>query len=526
MGPGRRGRSLIRRGLPLPLDPHRRSPRPGLWREALACAAGGATALAFAPIHQVYAAIFGPAVLFALWRGLGVWRAARVGLGYGLGLFGVGVSWVYVSLHTFGQAPVAFAALATVLLVAFMALYLALLGVGFAVLAPRPGLPRLLGVVPALWVLLEALRSHLFTGFPWLLVGYSQIDTPLGELAPWGGVYLVSWATIFTAGGLVALGEAVIRRHWRQGLGLVLAVGLVWGAGALASQVRWTTPHGAPQAVTLIQGNVDARQRWGAGGLQAILDHYLALSYRFGADSPLVVWPELAIPLLYEQLPRDYLVQLDRLTAGGERGLLLGIADGSWMTGAIYNAMVGVGNVSGRYYKRQLVPFGEYLPLRWAFGLFHQWVEIPMADFTPGPAVQDPIEVGDQPVGMAICYDAAYGHLLRRGIETARWLVTVSNDAWFGDSLAPAQHLQIARMRAKELERPMARATNTGISAFIDERGRVMDRTRQFVATGLTGTLQPRQGLTPLGRFGDGGVFALVVLTLGAGILAARRSHP
>ncbi|MBL8251942.1 MAG: apolipoprotein N-acyltransferase, partial [Candidatus Competibacter sp.] len=291
--------------------------------------------------------------------------------------------------------------------------------------------------------------------------------------------------------------------------------------------VRWVEPAGPALRVALVQGNIEQNLKWQPQHLDDTLERYVGLSLPEHGRSDVIVWPETAIPAFY----RDVVPFLDAL---GEKAredqvdYLIGIPTGSWETRDFRNSVIGAGRELTFYHKRRLLPFGEYLPLRSLLLVFRKWVTIPMADFLPGEREQPPLRAGGQPVGISICFEAVFGNEIRLALPEATWLVNVSNDGWFKDSLAPHQHLQIARMRSREAARHMARATNTGISALIDERGRIVARSGLLQTEVVRGEVSPLRGLTPYARFGDGPAVILTValLALGSWLGRSGRHQP
>ncbi len=482
-----------------------------------AVAAGLALPLAFAPFGLFPLAPLALAVLFHLWRAVSPRRAFWLGYLFGLGYFGFGVSWVAVSMYRFGGMGVVLSGLATILFVLLLAAFPAAVGGlwrrGFS--AVRLPLALLLAL-PALWVSLEWLRGWIFTGFPWLLVGYSQIDAPLAGLAPVLGVYGVSLAVALSA-ALLVYGVAVPAQRGRALAALVL----LWLSAAGLGQVDWSQPAGDPLRASLIQGNVPQNLKWRPDQRQPTIDLYTRLSRAAFADSDLIIWPETALPAYYHQAERFL------------RGLAQEAAPATLLTGLpvrpasdpsrYYNAVVAMTEPPQFYFKRHLVPFGEYVPLKSLLGGLLDILHVPMADFSRGDEDQPPLAVAGQFLAVSICYEDAFGEELIRALPAATVLVNVSNDAWFGDSLAPPQHLQMARMRSLETARPMLRATNNGISAIIDHRGLVLARSPQFRVFSLHGEAQPRRGATPYVTTGNASVLGLLGLCLL--LAAARRRH-
>ncbi|NIR61284.1 MAG: apolipoprotein N-acyltransferase [Gammaproteobacteria bacterium] len=485
--------------------------------EAGALAAGGLLVAGYAPLGLFPLALILPAALFLLWERVTPRRAFRLGFLFGLGLFGFGVSWVYVSISRFGNTTPVLAASAALALVLVVALFPAL--VGYLANRWARGVPvaRLVLAYPALWVLAEWARGWLGTGFPWLALGYSQSDALLAGLAPLGGVYLVGLATAVSAGlvALVVRARAPVSR-W-AGVGAL--VGL-WLLSGLAGQVEWTRPSGAPLRVALVQGNIGQGIKWVPEQHESTLERYRALTAAHW-DAELIVWPETAVTAFYHEV-QPYLAALEREALDHEAALIVGVPVMDTATGRYYNSVVSLGGDRDFYHKRHLVPFGEYVPLEPLLGRLLDVLRVPMSDFAAGDPGRATLEAAGKRLGMSICYEDAFGREVIDALPEASLLVNVSNDAWFGDSLAPHQHLQIARMRAREAGRAMLRATNTGISALIGPRGEVRARAPQFEPRVLTGTAQPRRGATPYVRAGNAPAVWLAVLAAAAAVGLSR----
>ena len=434
--------------------------------------------------------------------------AALTGWLFGLGFFLVGVSWIFVSLSTFGGMPAPVAALATALFCAAMALYPALAAVLFVRLAPPPGMRRAL-VFAALWTLTEWLRGWVLTGFPWLAVGYSQTPpSPLAGYAPLLGVYGVSLLAALV-GALFAEDVSTGRRTPARLFALGTAIVLVL-AGAALSGRAWTKPQGEPLSVALLQGNVAQDLKW----RPEKLDESMRIYYELMRDHPaqLTVLPETALPTIRSQLPVDYLDAMQRLAERRNGDLLFGIVTGDAARYANSVLTLNRGTGAQQYDKSHLVPFGEFVPP--GFAWFMRLASIPMSDFTPGPVKQAPLSLGDQRIAVNICYEDAFGEEIIGALPEATLLANVSNVAWFGDSLAPAQHLQIARLRALETGRMMLRATNTGMTAIVGADGNVQAVLPPFTRAALTGKVQGYTGSTPFTRWGNGPAVILSMLLL------------
>jgi len=491
-------------------NPETKGIKPSFLQPLIALAAGFAGVLGFGPFGFFWASLASVAVLVWLWWDAAPRRAAWLGFLYGAGLFGAGVSWVYVSMHVYGHMPPWMAGLAVVVFVAILSLYPALVGWLYRGFLARRGLPAAAAGLPALWALSEWVRGWAFSGFPWLSLGYSQVDAWLGGWSPVLGVYGVSWLVMLNA---VLLVSAL--RHdqprWRAAAAVV--IGAAWLGGLALSQVRWADADGPPLGVALVQGNVSLDRKWASEQRPQIVKRYLTLSNHL-EDRDLVVWPEAALPYFISEVDGRIWRSMHRHPAD----FVLGLLEENTDTGTVrtYNSVVAVtGGGRQVYRKAHLVPFGEYLPLKPLFGWVIDYLKIPMSDFNAweGPE-QGPLRAAGTELGITVCYEDAFPKETAKRLPAARVLVNVSEEAWFGDSLAPHQRIQMARMRALETARPMLRAANTGVSAIIDHRGRITAGSEQFVATVVKGPVQPMQGTTPYVRWGNAGIVALSALLI------------
>ncbi|TDO08704.1 MULTISPECIES: apolipoprotein N-acyltransferase [Halomonas] len=472
-----------------------------------ALVAGCLTTLSTAPFSLWW---LGPVAAGLVYLGLPSLRPGQAALRggcYGLGLFGSGASWVYVSIHDYGYTGVPLALLLTGLFVAGLALFFALTFWLYRWLCG----PRLAALSFAgAWVLGEWLRTWLFTGFPWLLLGTAQVDAPLAPWAPVGGVYLLTLITALTG----SLGVELLRRRAWAAAPLA-ALWLV----PLALPAQWTTPAGEPVRVALLQGNLPQLIKWTPEGQRRAIDTYLELTRELDDNVDLVIWPEAALPM-FEDQAAPYLERA-RASLPAHTTLLTGILQRD--DGRYYNSVIGRGDVEGEYRKAHLVPFGEYLPLESLLRGAIAFFDLPAPTMVPGPADQAPIRVGGLTIGNAICYEIIYADLVAARARDAELLLTLSNDTWFGASLGPLQHLQMARLRALENGRPVVRATSNGVTALIDARGKVIARTAQFETAVLVGEVTPMQGLTPFTRTGSWPTWLLAALMVLAGLQLRRK---
>ncbi|MGQ9425801.1 apolipoprotein N-acyltransferase [Gilvimarinus sp. F26214L] len=485
----------------------------------LALLAGALVPLSFAPF-DIWPIALPCLTVFALllWRS-DARQAFGRSLAFGLGLFGTGASWVFVSIHDFGNASPPFAVLLTVLLVAVLATVFALPFLVLGRWLSRSPL-ALLVALPALWVIGEWLRSWLFSGFPWLYLGYGHLNTWLAGWAPVIGVMGLSYL-VALAGTGIAFAWMERKRRAFAVIPLVLALGL-WGAGLPLSKVEWTESYREPLNVGLVQGNIPQDKKWDPAWLETTLSRYFTMSESLWPDSDWVVWPEAAMPLLYHQaLP--FIDELRSRALQHDAALITGVLYDSREDRAYYNSIVGLGLGSGIYHKQRLVPFGDYVPLRDWFGPILSIFDLPMSVLEPGPPDQKGLQVSDALIAPSICYEIAYPDVVANGAAESHILITVSNDAWFGASLGPLQHMQIAQMRALETGRYLIRATNNGVSALVDSRGRIIARTEQFVQQTLQGEVELRRGETPFMRWGTEPLVVLCLLLVAAAFPFARR---
>lgn len=491
------------------------------WRgDVFALLAGLLLPLAFAPFNALPLAVLSPAVLFLLWLHTTPRHAFRRGFAYGLGMFGLGVSWVFVSMYDNGGVSLGLSLFLTSLFVAFLALFPATLGYLVVRLFPQESESaqriKLVLIFPAAWVLAEWVRGWFLTGFPWLNLGYSQIDGPLAGFGPVLGVYGISLAAALSAGWfvLMLLGTRM------QRIGAALGLALLWTGGFALQQVSWVHPAGAPLKVTLLQGNIAQNLKWLWDLREPTMELYAKLT-RASWDSKLIVWPETAVPALYSNV-EDFFDGLGREAREHDSALLIGVIHEE-PDGRYYNAVVTAGTAAPQfYYKRHLVPFTEYLPMKGVLGGLVEFMQVPMSDFSAGHSAA-PLAVAGQQAAVSICYEDAFGEETIESLPAATLLVNVTNDAWFGDSIAPPQHLEIARMRSLETGRPMLRATNTGLTAVVDARGRLQSVAPQFQVYALHDTVQPMQGMTPYARLGNWPVVTAAFLVLFGSLFALRR---
>ncbi len=490
---------------------------------------GAANVIAFAPMALWPVQIISVAVLFYLLsaNSMTPGRAALLSFSFSLGWLSAAVSWLTIAMTRFGNLPWWLAILALLLLCGFLSTYYGIC----AYLAQRffaresaqvKSWWYLLLVLPAFWEIAEALRVYLFTGFPWAISGYAHTQSPLSGYAPVLGVLGIGWLNAVLAASLVWLLRS---RSGRSRLGSLSLIASILIAGFSLKQVQWTVPEGQAIQVRLLQGNIAQDLKFQSDYLNHSLALYFDLLTKQAAD--LSVTPETALPILSSQLPPDYLPALRQFATQKQTTLMLGVAahdGGSHYANSLLGMSANYAQRDYRYDKSHLVPFGEFIPP--GFDWFVKAMQIPMSDFTRPATLQAPLLVGQQAVQPNICYEDLFGEEIARELraqlksqesgaraKVAGIMLNTSNLAWYGDSWAIDQHLQISQMRALEMQRPMLRATNTGATAHIAHDGRVLARLPSNQAGVLTVSVQGRKGATPYIYYGNSSI-ALIILSL------------
>ena len=454
------------------------------------------------PAYFITIVVYGLLVMTSPTAKVACYRGSSVALGF----FSGGVSWVFVSISEYGQVGNIIAVVITLGFIAVLTLFWSFSAwLGWHLSRKIPQLPSSFAIGLGL-LIGEYLRSHLFTGFPWLLPGYAIQDTWLFELLPIGGIWFASALVILTSVSLATL-LARQANHWS----VWLTVLSLWGLAATLhfSPIQWVSPVGELKA-TLIQGNVSQDEKWLSQTARTSLAEYQQNTIEH-LDSDLVIWPETAITYLYPQI-RPHLESFIEELSQSNTSLITGIPDKNTETGQYYNAIWATGNGFGLYYKQRLVPFGEYIPLASFIGPILDIFNMPIAGFLPGEANQPVLQVGEWAAAPFICYEIVYSEQVRNMVRDSDFLVTISNDAWFGASIGPWQHLQIAQFRAKESGRFVLRATNTGVTAVINERGEIHAQAPQFEKTSLTSQVRLYNGTTPYVQWGNHMTLALLAL--------------
>lgn len=492
------------------------------WLISVAC--GAVTPLSFAPFNYWWVGLLS----IALFTGLLCRDQSHThtqnshagkyffytALAFAIGYYGTGVSWIYVSIYYFGSTPFFLAILLTALFVAFVAVVFAL--PFYALRWTKKPLLLMIGI-PFIWVLSEWIRTWIFTGFPWLLMGYSHINTGLSGWAPVGGVLLVSlWGIVSSSLLCRWLDQQYSIQHKALLSGLVLSL---WLGGYGLQKIEWTQALPDTINVGLVQPNIPQDLRWAPEFQEVIKERLLLLSEPLWDNNDWIIWPEGVIPNVYHR-SLDFIQQTEALAEQNNTTVITGVLYDEPLVSQnepthnahhspthqsitkpqrqkFYNSIIGIGDSDGIYHKQRLVPFGEYVPLEdWIRGLI-DFFDLPFSVISSGPKQQDNLRVGLYTLANAICYEIAYPALVATQAKNAHVLLTVSNDAWFGDSIGPLQHFQMVRMRAIENGRYIIRGTNNGVSAIIDPKGKIHAQSEQFIMTQTQGRVVPMTGTTP-----------------------------
>ncbi len=478
---------------------------PAYAQRIIVAIAGAILVGAFAPFSYWWLTLICPALLYVSIINRSALDAFLLSIIFGLFFFGFGVPWTFNSIHEFGHAPIVLSAFLASLLVIVLTLFPAFSTYIFCKLRCNAYFSFTSALAfSSLWALFEWLRSWIFTGFPWLLLGHAHHSSPLQDVIPIFGTYGATWLALLVSCLVVviALGK------FRQKVLALISLALVALSLMVANQITWTQAEDEELSIALVQGNISQEMKWDRTNHPFIMSKYMQLSEDH-LDADIVVWPETAIPTYYTLVKDSFIKELSETAQNNNVDFLVGVFTYDPSNGKVFNSVMALGEGLSFYQKQHLVPFGEYIPFRGLTSFLDRYIQIPMEDLSEGEG-RPLVSLKGHPVGASICYEVVYGNEVIEALPDAKFLINVSNDAWFGDSLAPHQHLEIARSRAIETGRYLLRATNTGISAIIAPDGSIINKSVQFKEDVIRAKIQPYSGLTPYSRWGNWGIVTIL----------------
>ena len=462
----------------------------------------------FSPFHLPGLSVLGIALLFAQLQERPLKESVVIGFVFGLGFFGFGISWIYVSIHDYGHLNPLLSFLATSLFVSYLSLYPALVAMCYQPLASKKGLLSNCFLFGALWCLGEYLRSNVLSGCPWLQLGFGQIDSPLKYMLPIVGVYGTSFLTCLSATLLVKSTQTVALQRC---LYLFAFVGILL-APLLLQDTTWVTLNNKPISVGVVQANLSMRDKWDESLFWKLLGQYKTAIKQLIGKKNVIVLPESAIPLPATYISH-YINQIDAHAKLEHTSVLLGIPQSTpHDNGYYFNTLTALGMADGHYLKQHLVPFGEYIPN--PFLSLTRWLDIPLATLKPGPAHQALVQVDNHLIATLICYEVAYPDLLRHQLPDAEWIVSISDDGWFGRSLAVYQQLQMSQVLSLLTGRYQIVSNNDGLSSIIDTQGNITSTLPAFTAGILDGVIYPATEATPWTSQGDAPILLSCILLI------------
>ncbi len=511
-------------------DKSNKLPNSFYWLNLLA---GASLALAFAPLGFYFIAWFSPAILFyTLLQVSDKKQYFNLAWLYGIGMFGTGASWVFYSMHFYAHTSIPIAATFTLIFVVILALVIGLFGLLAYLFKDYKKVTRLLFFYPLAWVLIEWFRGWFLTGFPWLYLGNSQIDSLLVNIAPITGVFGVSLLSAFLAGAIASLftlkqedqllwvtipnsNHIKVQSKYRYKHNLIALVIImsIFASSWYLGKIHWTQAKGEPITVTLIQGNILQEEKWLPENKRPTLALYKKLTQE-NWQSDLIIWPETAIPDLFSRNMEDFIIPLQQEAEANQTDLLLG-AFYQNKQGKLENSVLALSQ-GGRdiYSKQHLVPFGEYIPLLGYLHWLNQWMQIPSDNLSAGTGKTTLALANNNIAQLSICYEDTFANETLKGLPLANMLINVSNDGWFTGSLQPHQHMEIARMRAIETGRYLLRSTNIGVSGIVNTKGELIATAPPYSTEVITHKIQPFAGSTPFVIWGNWGIIGGISLLL------------
>ncbi len=495
----------------------------------LAFFAGCILPLSLSPFN--YSPIIFPSIMllfYSIETNTSIKLSAVRGYLYGLGCFSFGVTWIYISIHEHGNASPLLAGFLTMGLIMTVLAFLPALKLAlYQYIKNKNAHINFLLLAPSLWVSIDWVQSWLFTGFPWLYAGYSQTNTVLAGFAPLVSIFGLTWLVVFLSGLLYLILKNLlifVRNNFHQNsLNQVLIYLITFISfyiiSASLSGIEWTTKMPNQERVVLVQGDIAQGKKWQKQEVQNTIDKYLNLSASYWNNNT-IIWPETALPVPLQYID-NLVLELQQQAIKTNSTLITGIPAQANETPQYYNAIIALNKnylnsppvTQNVYYKTKLVPWGEYVPLENIFRGLIAFFDLPMSHFIRGQSgkILSSAFIDWVPF---ICYEIAYPNFVISHAHLGNALVTISNDAWFGNSIGPWQHLQLAQMRAIETGRPVVRSTNNGITAVIDHKGNIIKTIPQFTPGVLTAEISGYTGLTPVMYYGVNFIIGLCFLAV------------
>jgi len=472
--------------------------------------AGLSLIFAYAPFSQWYLALIIPAITFYNVQKKSPKKATKLMGIFAFGWFASGISWVHVSIDQFGGLPLIVSLSLMLLLCIYLATFPAIAGYLTARFSSNQQLN--LWLLPSFWLICEYLRSVVLTGFPWLSLGYSQINSPLASFAPIIGEVGVTAIVVFINICLVEIVNSIKHSNYSY---LKLPIAIVFLLSILSvvfSKTSWVIPNGEVTKVALVQGNIAQSIKWAPEQEWPTMLKYLDLT-RVNYDADIIIWPESAIPAM-EPAVQDYLTTVNSSAILNNSSIITGIINYNFESKEYFNSLITLGkkeaedergyfyNHSNRYSKNHLLPIGEFVPFQEWLRPIAPFFNLPMSSFTRGDYVQKNLIANNLHLLPLLCFEIAFPHQLAANLSNETdLLLTVSNDAWFGNSHGPHQHMEIARMRALEFGRPLLRSTNNGITAVVNHKGDFIARIPQFEEKVLKAEVPLVNGETPYSQW-------------------------
>ena len=486
----------------------------------IAVLSGSSFALGFAPFFLWPLSILSICILMYLLDGQGRKESFIISFLYGLGYWLCGISWVYVSIHYHGDISIIGSSLITFLFISCLSIYMGIFGILYNYLSTNSAQNAII-VFPVCWVFIEILRGILFTGFPWLLAGTTISNTPLG-----------GWISVIGSQGnslilMIFCGSLYTFFIGNKNLGPLpllssLIISFIIGSSLTLQSINWTTPsHVIP--VSIYQPNLTLEEKWSYQGIAKTKEMF-EKSIDQALESELVVFPETALIQTQNELG-TWIQDIHDASKTKDISLITGIIarnEEERANNLMRNRIIGLGSAYGSYDKQQLVPFGEFVPLERFLGKLLDLMGLNLTNTIPGDQF-NLIKSSILKISPSICYEIAYANLINKTAPSSNILITISNDTWFGSSLGPEQHLQLAVDRVLEHQKPLLRSTNSGISAIIDHKGNIVDKQKHFEEKRLTGRVVLQEGNTPFNYLGNLVIYLYMGLILLISILKNKK---